>query len=204
MKAITSISIKLLFLSLLLNISISNRVDRAVCSTTKGDFEILIEHKDIPIAAKRLVDLIKEGFFTNTAFHHVTPNYMACFGIPEKPFRHVNHWSKTPINHEHYMDNHVKTFDLYFYEDITKKDRKFMMWIALAPIGYLKGEQKVANIVSGQDVILKLNSEYTDEPDIDRILDKGNDYLKKKFPNLDYIKSCSISTKPGDNPHDEM
>jgi hypothetical protein len=44
------------------------------------------------------------------------------------------------------------------------------------------------------DVVDKIDSEYGENaPDVQgRIQNEGNAYLKKTFPNLDYIKSATI------------
>ncbi len=53
-------------------------------------------------------------------------------------------------------------------------------------------------VIEGMDVVDKINGEYGEGapggngPDQGRIQMEGNAYLKKDFPNLDYIKSATI------------
>jgi peptidyl-prolyl cis-trans isomerase A (cyclophilin A) len=53
-------------------------------------------------------------------------------------------------------------------------------------------------VTDGMDVVDKINSEYGEGapggrgPDQGRVQMEGNAYLKKDFPNLDYIKSATI------------
>ena len=60
---------------------------------------------------------------------------------------------------------------------------------------HVKGFGKV---VDGMDTVEKINGEYGEGaprgrgPDQGRIQAEGNAYLKKDFPNLDYIKSATI------------
>ena len=42
------------------------------------------------------------------------------------------------------------------------------------------------------DVVDKINSEYRERPNQNEIRTSGNEYLKKEFPNLDYIKTATI------------
>jgi peptidyl-prolyl cis-trans isomerase A (cyclophilin A) len=53
-------------------------------------------------------------------------------------------------------------------------------------------------VVEGMDVVKKLNTEYGEGapggrgPNQGKVQMMGNAYLKKDFPNLDYIKSASV------------
>ena len=47
-------------------------------------------------------------------------------------------------------------------------------------------------VVEGMDVVDKINSQYGEDPDQFSIQNRGNEYLKKSFPKLDYIKKASI------------
>ena len=53
-------------------------------------------------------------------------------------------------------------------------------------------------VTEGMDVVDKINGEYGEGaprgrgPDQGRVQGEGNAYLKKDFPNLDYIKSATI------------
>ena len=42
------------------------------------------------------------------------------------------------------------------------------------------------------DVVDKINAEYKERPDQGKIQEKGNEYLKQSFPNLDYIKAIKV------------
>jgi peptidyl-prolyl cis-trans isomerase A (cyclophilin A) len=60
------------------------------------------------------------------------------------------------------------------------------------------GFASFGKVIKGMDVVDKINGEYGEGapggrgPNQGRIQAQGNDYLKKDFPNLDYIKSASI------------
>ena len=47
-------------------------------------------------------------------------------------------------------------------------------------------------VSEGMDVVLKINSEYGQSPQQNKIQEEGNAYLKKEFPKLDYIKKATI------------
>ena len=60
------------------------------------------------------------------------------------------------------------------------------------------GFSSFGKVIAGMGVVDKINGEYGDGPpggngpDQGRIQTEGNAYLKKDFPNLDYIKSATI------------
>jgi peptidyl-prolyl cis-trans isomerase A (cyclophilin A) len=47
-------------------------------------------------------------------------------------------------------------------------------------------------VVSGMEVVDKINAEHREDPDQMAIQSQGNAYLTKAFPRLDYIKKASI------------
>jgi peptidyl-prolyl cis-trans isomerase A (cyclophilin A) len=47
-------------------------------------------------------------------------------------------------------------------------------------------------VISGMDVVDKINSSDRDKPEQGRIQTEGNAYLTKNFPKLDYIKKATI------------
>ena len=60
------------------------------------------------------------------------------------------------------------------------------------------GFSPFGKVTEGMDVVDKINGEYGEGapggrgPNQNRIQMEGNDYLKKDFPNLDYIKSATV------------
>ena len=60
------------------------------------------------------------------------------------------------------------------------------------------GFSPFGKVIEGMDVVDKINGEYGEGaprgrgPEQGRIQQEGNAYLKKDFPNLDYIKSVTI------------
>jgi len=55
-----------------------------------------------------------------------------------------------------------------------------------------QGFAPFGKVTEGMDVVDKINSEYRENPNQGAIQMQGNEYLKKSFPNLDYIKSATL------------
>lgn len=54
----------------------------AVIETARGDLEIELFAKDVPVTVNNFVFLARDGFFTGTTFHRVIPGFMAQGGDP--------------------------------------------------------------------------------------------------------------------------
>lgn len=70
----------------------------ATIVTNKGDIAIELFDQEAPITVKNFIDYAKEGFYNNTIFHRVIPNFMIQGGgfteqLARKP-------TKKPINNE--------------------------------------------------------------------------------------------------------
>ena len=55
-----------------------------------------------------------------------------------------------------------------------------------------QGFAPFGQIISGMEVVDKINAEYRENPDQGRIQMEGNAYLTKAFPRLDYIRKATI------------
>lgn len=54
----------------------------AKIETSKGDLELDLFAKDVPVTVNNFVFLARDGFYDNTTFHRVIPDFMAQAGDP--------------------------------------------------------------------------------------------------------------------------
>jgi len=167
--------------------------------TTKGDFVIEVKRDWSPLAADRLFQLVRSGFYNRNSLFRVQKGYVVQFGICD--LKDVNNfWDKRPI-----ADEPVKTSNLQgtisFARD-GKNSRTSQLFINLKDnykldtvnFNGLRGFPPVAKIISGFEVIEALYAGYGFEPanHQDSVMIYGNAYLKKKFPDLDYILEATL------------
>ena len=165
--------------------------------TTKGKFTIEVTRSLAPNGADRFYNLVKAGYFTDIAFFRVIPGFMCQFGIHGDPAVSAK-WRDANIT-----DDPVKgsnTRGTITFATAGPNTRTTQLFINFGNNTFLDGQgfSPFGRVIEGMDVVDKINSEYGEGapngngPDQSRIQAEGNAYLKKDFPDLDYIKSASI------------
>ena len=165
--------------------------------TTKGAFTVEVTRSLAPNGADRFYNLVRSGYFKDIALFRVIKGFMCQFGIHGDP-KVAAAWRSAQIPDDPVKGSNTRgtitfatagpntrTTQLFInYGDNTRLDG-----MGFSPFG---------KVTEGMDVVDKINGEYGEGapqgrgPRQDRIQSEGNGYLKKDFPNLDYIKSATI------------
>ncbi len=164
---------------------------KAQFDTTKGKFAVEVTRSLSPNGADRFYNLVKSGYFTDIAFFRVVPGFMVQFGIHGDPAISAK-WRGANI-----PDDPVKgsnTRGTITFATAGPGTRTTQLFINYGNNTFLDGQgfSPFGKVIEGMDVVDKINSESGERPNQGSIQMDGNAYLKKTFPNLDYIKSASI------------
>ncbi len=170
---------------------------KAQFDTTKGKFTIEVTRSLSPNGADRFYNLVRSGYFTDVVFFRVIPGFMCQFGIHGDP-KVSAAWRPANI-----ADDPVKSSNArgaITFATAGPGTRTTQLFINFGDNNRLDGMgfSSFGKVSDGMDVVDKINGEYGEGapggkgPDQGRIQQEGNDYLKKDFPSLDYIKSASI------------
>jgi len=170
---------------------------KAQFDTTKGKFTIEVTRALAPNGADRFYNLVRSGYFTDVAFFRVVPGFMCQFGIHGDPAVSAK-WRDANI-----PDDPVKgsnTRGTITFATAGPNTRTTQLFINFGNNVGLDGQgfSPFGSVTESMDVVDKIYSEYGDGapycrgPDQGRIQGEGNAYLKKDFPNLDYIKSATV------------
>lgn len=171
----------------------------AVIKTTKGDFTIEVNREWSPAGADRIYQLLMTGFYNNNSLFRVQTGYVVQFGIGN--VREINlFWDKHPIPDEPVVTSNLKGTISYARDGMNSRTTQLFINLndnhKLDTVNYngLNGFAPVARIISGYDIVESLFAGYGFEPanHQDSVMLYGNGYLKKKFPELDYIIEASI------------
>jgi peptidyl-prolyl cis-trans isomerase A (cyclophilin A) len=149
-------------------------------------------HRDwAPKGADRFYNLVKNGFFDDTRFFRVVPNFMVQFGLNGDPaIQSV--WRTANLTDDPVKESNktgyitfatagpgTRTTQVFInFKDNAGLDRQ-----GFAPFG---------KVTTGMDVVEKINAQYGEQPNQASIQTQGNTYLKAQFPKLDYIRKATI------------
>ncbi len=170
---------------------------RVQFDTTKGKFIVEVTRSLAPNGADRFYNLVRSGYFKDLAFFRVIKGFMVQFGIHGDPSVSAK-WRQANIPDDPVKGSNTRgTVTFATAGPNTRTTQLFINYgdnerldsMGFAPIG---------KVGEGLEVVDKINGEYGEGapngrgPDQSRIQREGNAYLKKDFPNLDYIKSATI------------
>jgi peptidyl-prolyl cis-trans isomerase A (cyclophilin A) len=168
-------------------------------STTAGDFVIQVTRAWAPKGADRFYNLVKHGFYNNSRFFRVVPKFMVQFGINADPK------VQAPWRDADFADDPVTQKNQRGYVTFAKRNapnsRSTQVFINFKDNSFLdpQGFAPFGQVISGMDVVDKINAEYGEQPDQGRIQFEGNAYLAKEFPRLTVMKSVTLA-KPATAP----
>ena len=159
----------------------------------------------VTIGVQRVQELVKDGFYDECRFFRVVPGFMVQFGINGNPELNAK-WADNNLR-----DEPVKVSNRTGYVTFAKTNdpnsRSTQLFIGYKDNSFLdgKGFSPIGKVVEGMNVVDKINAQYGEQPDQNRMKYDGNAYLQSQFPKLDYIIKARISdaattevAQPGD------
>jgi cyclophilin family peptidyl-prolyl cis-trans isomerase len=159
--------------------------------TTAGDFVVEVTRKWAPLGVDRFHELVKAGFYNDCGFFRVVPNFMVQFGINGDPKVQAK-WKASKIKDD--PTTHSNQRGMVTFATAGPGTRTSQLFINFKDNSFLdsQGFAPFAKVIEGMKVVDKINPEYKEQPNQGQIQSSGNVYLKKQFPNLDFIKKATI------------
>jgi len=170
--------------------------------TTQGAFTIEASRTWSPEGVDRLYQLVRTGFYNNNSIFRVQTGYVVQFGISDNKTNN-DFWDKHPIRDEEVLTSNLKGTISYARDGANSRTAQLFINLKdnlkLDTVNYngLRGFPPIAKIIEGFEVVESFYSGYGFEPanHQDSIMLYGNAYLKKHFPEVDYILSAEILEK---------
>jgi len=172
-------------------------VYKAKFDTTKGVFVIEVQRDWAPNGADRFYNLVKNGFYDNVRFFRVISGFMVQFGIHGDP-KVSAPWREAQLKDDPVKQSNKRGYITYAMAGPnTRTSQVFINFGDNASLDS-QGFSPFGRVVSGMEVVDKLNAEYGEGaprgrgPDQSRMQMEGNAYLTKDFGRLDYVKKATI------------
>ncbi|MFA5624539.1 MAG: peptidylprolyl isomerase [Bradymonadales bacterium] len=164
---------------------------RVKFSTSKGDIVLELTRDWAPLGVDRFYNLVKNGFFSDIAIFRVVPGFVAQFGIHGKPL--VSQlWRDSRFNDDPVKESNKRgTIVFATAGPNTRTTQLFINFVDNARLDQM-GFAPIGKVVEGMDIVDAINAEYGESPDQGALQREGNSYLKKHYPNLDYILRAEI------------
>ena len=166
--------------------------------TTKGNIDIDVTKALAPNGVERFYQLVQSGYYNDVAFFRVIPNFMAQVGLHGDPAKNAE-WRTKRIPDDPVKASNTRGMVTFATAGpntrttqifLNFKDNSRLDGMGFAPFGKIRDVSLA--------VLDSLNGKYGEGaprgrgPDQGRIQAEGNTYLKRDFPELDYIKKAII------------
>jgi len=165
--------------------------------TTKGDVVILVNREWAPNGADRFYNLVKNGYYNDIAIFRVVSGFMAQFGIHGDPKLNTV-WRDASIPDDAGKQPNTRGRITFATRGPnTRTAQLFINYVDNSRLDSM-GFSPFGEVVTGMDIVDALYSGYGEGaprgrgPDQGRMQSEGNVYLKKDFPQLDYIISAEV------------
>jgi peptidyl-prolyl cis-trans isomerase A (cyclophilin A) len=161
--------------------------------TTKGDFVVQATREWSPNGVDRLYNLVKIGFFNDIALFRVVDGFVVQFGIHGHP-KVADAWKAANIKDEPVKEGNKKGRLVFAKAGPDTRTTQMFVNFKDNPNLDKMGFPAIAEVTEGMNVIESFYNGYGGDPSNrqDEITTKGNRWLRKEYPKLDYIKSAEI------------
>jgi len=166
-------------------------------TTTKGDFTLTVQRDWSPNGADRFYNMVRIGYFEEIAFFRAIEGFMVQFGIHGDP--KVNEkWFDATIKDDKKKGISNEPGFITFAKTGQPDSRSTQFFLSLGSNGFLdsQGFTPFGKVTKGMEVVKKINTEYGENPRNENVQGDfkamGNEYIKKRFPKIDFIKSVKL------------
>jgi len=169
--------------------------------TTKGPIVIECFRDWAPNGADRFYELVTSGYYDDAALFRVRPKVFVQFGINGDP-KASQAWRSKAIPDDPFQPAHSNQRGMVFFAWAVPNGRTTQVVINLRDNSADYDKEPFVpfgHVIEGMDVADRLFDEYGEAAGggiragkQDPVFQGGNDYLRKNFPKLDYIKAAKI------------
>jgi predicted esterase/cyclophilin family peptidyl-prolyl cis-trans isomerase len=166
--------------------------------TSKGSFVVELYRAPAPRGVDRLYNLVRAGFFDDSRFFRVVPDFIAQFGIPGDPAV-TRVWQDRTFPDDPEGGKNLRGTVAFAMKG--PDDRRTQLYINLRDNARNDGQgfAILGRVVEGMSVVDSLYAGYGEQSGggmragrQQRLLEQGNAYLDREYPRLDRIRRASV------------
>src|SRR6185436_19525879 len=172
---------------------------RVRLETTKGVIRLEMKREWAPLGVDRFYNLVRNGYYDDTAIFRVRAGLWAQFGINGDP-KIAGTWRTRNIADDPRVLSNVRGTMAFAFKD--PNGRTTQVFINLRDNSASHDKEPfapIARVIEGMEVADAIYSEYGEQSGggirggkQDPLFAGGNEYLKRNFPRLDYIVRATI------------
>ena len=168
--------------------------------TSKGVFVIEAERESAPHGVDRLYNLIRIGYFRDIAFYRAVEGFVVQFGVHGDPEINLI-WADATIPDDPVRASNVRGSLSFAQEGPRSRATQLFINLSDNP-GLDEHFTPVARVVEAMTVVDALYTGYGElapkgkGPRPALLTQLGNAYLKRQFPEMDYIETVELSSVP--------
>jgi cyclophilin family peptidyl-prolyl cis-trans isomerase len=171
---------------------------KARFETTQGNFDIEATREWSPKGVDRFYQLIKYGYYDDVALFRVVPDFVAQFGIHNDSLINKS-WEKGIEDEPVIQKNDAMTLAFARGGVATRSNQVFINLkdnYRLDKLTYsgVSGFPVIAKVIEGKENVMKFYNGYGEKLGMrqDSIQEYGNAFIRKKYPEIDFIKKAYI------------
>ena len=162
-------------------------------ATTQGDFTIHAHRDWAPFGADRFYNLVRAGFYDNSRFYRVVPDYIAQFGIAGDP-EVARIWRSESFAADPERQHNVRGSVAFAMTNPNARTTQIYINLKDNPKNDGQGFAPFGQVTEGWDVVVKLYSGYGENSGGGMragkqgpLFDGGNAYLDREYPELSHL-----------------
>jgi len=165
--------------------------------TSEGALTLEIVRAWAPLAAARFYNLVRNGFYDGSPFFRVVPGFVAQFGVNGHPAVDAAWAAQQLTDDPPLVSNLQGTIAFAMAGPGTRVSQVFINYRDNPGLDQ-EGFAPFGRVVSGNGVLLRLNSAYGEPSPLGRgpswrcVLEGGNAYLQERYGALDRVEKARV------------
>lgn len=173
----------------------------ATVETSKGKFVLEVDRSWAPLGADHFWELIRAGFYDDSRFTRVIPNFIVQFGVAGDSVKNAR-WSTSTIPDDPVTHSNVE--GTFAFAMRRPNDRTTQLFISVVDNSRLdaQGFAPLGRVVEGMDVVKSIYSGYAETAgggvragNQAPLMNGGNAYVDRMFPKLDTLIRITIAER---------